>query len=157
MRGQLRARLNPATIIATLALCFAIGGGYALAFSGTGSVKTKVYFPTSTYGKAIAVKGMGQLQMRCDSTSGLNFYRFVNTTAASLVQQRAFETKAATYTSDDIGPNSNGAEHATNANDIETVRLELFSGSAMATVTLVTAAAGDSCSSAHMMATSSVE
>lgn len=83
MLNRLTSRVSPATVISTIALFVALGGGYALAFSGSGSLqKGSLLGPTSTLTSVRTLTGIGEIGAEC--TSGALEWKFVNTSGETL-------------------------------------------------------------------------
>jgi len=66
---RILSRLSYANVIATIALFAALGGGYAVAFSGSGTLQ-KAYFddftnPTTPFTTVRTLTGIGSLQANC--------------------------------------------------------------------------------------------
>jgi hypothetical protein len=63
----LKARLTFANVVSVIALFVALGGGYALAFSGGGSLaKARVTGLDADYQKVIELPGIGPLKAKCE-------------------------------------------------------------------------------------------
>jgi hypothetical protein len=99
MRGWLGRHLNPPTVIAVIALCVAVGGGYALAFSGSGSLERAKEngIDDAAFENVATLTGIGKLQASCEGNGSPILLRFKNTSNIKLVS-RAFGENAGEYT-----------------------------------------------------------
>lgn len=100
MRIWLRRHLNPPTVISVIALCAAVGGGYALAFSGSGSVERakEVGIDNSGFEAVATLTGVGKLQASCSGSGSPVSLRFKNTSGKTLVS-RSFQENDGNYES----------------------------------------------------------
>jgi hypothetical protein len=68
MLNRIISRVHPATVISTVALFVALGGGYALAFSGSGSLQKGALFGIPGDGTPVrSLTGVGEVQALCES------------------------------------------------------------------------------------------
>jgi hypothetical protein len=87
IRG-VRGKITSAHVIATIALFAALGGGYAVAFSGTGSLqKAAVDGLPESFVDVRSLTGFGALQARCDVAQNQTEIRFHNS-SSSVVEMR---------------------------------------------------------------------
>lgn len=85
MLRRFRRHLSPPMVVATIALFVALGGGYATAFSGSGTLqKGNVTGLTNSYTTVRTLTGIGSIQARCPS-DGNGILRFHNASGKSLV------------------------------------------------------------------------
>ena len=99
----LRHRPSPGTVLGTIAVFIALGGGYATAFTGSGSLQKAALDPVSTsFEDARSIKGFGMLEARCDGAETEVEYRFDNTGSNAFIIEA---TQDGTYQNhDSIGP-----------------------------------------------------
>ena len=89
-------------MISVIALCAAIGGGYALAVSGGGSVERgKEVGITGAYETVAVLTDIGRLRAACDGTGSPVSVAFKNTSGRKLVS-RTFEENAGDYSSREL-------------------------------------------------------
>lgn len=100
----MRRHLNPPTVISVIALCVAVGGGYALAVSGTGSLeRAKEVGITDAGSETVAVlTGIGRLKAGCEGTGSPVSLSFKNTSGGTVVS-RSFEENADDFASRELG------------------------------------------------------
>jgi hypothetical protein len=68
MLAKLRSKLSYANVVATMALFAALGGGYAVAFSGSGSLQKGSDLGISSNRETIrSLTGIGSIQAQCQS------------------------------------------------------------------------------------------
>jgi hypothetical protein len=85
MFKQVRSRITPATVISTIALFAALSGGYAVAFSGSGSLQKGADTPGAAFTDVRTLTDFGALQHQCNGTGdGVNL-RFRNSGSTPLV------------------------------------------------------------------------
>jgi hypothetical protein len=75
---RILSRINSAHVIATIALFAALGGGYAAAFSGSGSLQkeNEIGIDTANYETIRSLTGIGSLQAKCSGTqTTLRFHK----------------------------------------------------------------------------------
>jgi len=102
MRSWFARHLNPPTVISVIALCIAVGGGYAIAFSGSGSVeRAKEVGITPAYETVLVLSDIGRLRAACDGTGSPVTVAFKNTSGRNLVS-RTFEESAGDYASREL-------------------------------------------------------
>lgn len=110
MPKRLRRYLNPPMVIATIALFVALGGGYAAAFSGSGTLQkanvTGLSNDENEYTTVRTLTGIGTIIARCPNT-GLTEITFTNTSGKVLVMESTFshEGEASVPSSGGINPN----------------------------------------------------
>jgi hypothetical protein len=87
MLQPLISRLSPATVISTIALFVALGGGYAMAFSGSGSLQKAAKgggISTTQFETIRTITGIGSLQAKCNEFTGSLLVRVRNTSGEPL-------------------------------------------------------------------------
>jgi len=85
MIERLRPRLSFANVISMVALFAALGGGYAVAFSGSGTVQKAGKFGlTSGLQNVRTLKGIGGIRASCDEPSNNITLRFDNNSGKNL-------------------------------------------------------------------------
>jgi hypothetical protein len=76
-------------VVATIALFAALGGGYATAFSGSGTVQKGALsgagIPSASFATARTLTGIGSIQVRCDTTATDMIVRFHNSSGVTLL------------------------------------------------------------------------
>lgn len=126
MLKRLRPSIGSAHVIALLALFAALGGGYATAFSGSGTLqKGALDGVSTTYEDLRTLNGFGTLQVLCNTSSDLMGYRIDNTTNND-IHFRFFREANTPLADDGIVPSdaqSSGYESADNSG---AVRFHLF-------------------------------
>ena len=105
MRSRLRRHFNPPTVISVIALCIAMAGGYAAAFTGSGSVERakEVGIRLSGFETVVTLTDIGKLQASCAGTGSPISLRFKNTSPKRLVS-RSFEENSGDYQSAEPDP-----------------------------------------------------
>jgi hypothetical protein len=80
MLRRITSRITPSGVIATIALFAALGGGYAAAFSGSGTLQKAAVADVGTNFEDVrTLTGFGVLRARCDPTQNEAEYQFENT------------------------------------------------------------------------------
>ncbi|MGI9019867.1 MAG: hypothetical protein ACR2G3_04075 [Solirubrobacterales bacterium] len=99
----MRNHFNPPTVISVIALCVAVGGGYALAVTGSGSLeRAKEVGVTETGSETIvALTGIGRLKAACEGTGSPVSLSFKNTSGGTVVS-RSFEENADDFASGEL-------------------------------------------------------
>jgi hypothetical protein len=85
MLRKIHGRISPATVISTIALFAALGGGYASAFSGSGTLQKGALKPiptSSSFTQVRSLTGIGSIDARCDTGSAI--IRFKNTSGETI-------------------------------------------------------------------------
>ena len=111
-----RLRLpSPAMVVAMIALFAALGGGYAMAFSGSGTLQKSALDGLSTYPtfqNARTLVGFGTLQASCKDNGSDITYRLDNTTS-SVIEFRAVNELTDNSTADVVGVGEKSTEFDT--------------------------------------------
>jgi len=129
MRNRISRHLNPGTVIGTIALFVALGGGYATAFSGSGTLQKANKQPIPALTELRSLNGFGILRHfgTCNSGvfSGVNI-NFENTTSRPVVVH-SFNEENGTDATETVGVGEN--ENVITLGAVNTtVRLHLWKG-----------------------------
>jgi hypothetical protein len=87
MLKRLRRHLSPPMVVSMIALFAALGGGYATAFSGSGTLQkaNEIGISTTGYETIRTLTEVGSIQAHCDNTTGDISVRFHLTGFSMLV------------------------------------------------------------------------
>jgi hypothetical protein len=113
-------------VISVIALFAALGGGYALAFSGSGSLqKGSATNLTTSFTSFRTLTGIGNLQARCATGPDRTELRFHNSTSETLVVQGVREGDSAFLPGAGVDPGGDSTAFSTAAPQ-ETFRFHIL-------------------------------
>jgi hypothetical protein len=165
MISKLRKRLNPSLVIATMALFAALGGGYATAFSGSGTLQKANAIPTvDTFTDLRTLNGFGTLQHECVTGDGGRVdLRFVNTSSHNMLvfshseEEDDFDELA-------VPASTTSTEIQIPVHDLTQIHISRYAGIGptpdgknQVDLTLNTSAGGIACGASSVLALNSIE
>jgi hypothetical protein len=150
-------------VIAVIALFAALGGGYATAFSGSGTLqKAKDVNISSSFTDLRTLNGFGTLQVRCDTTDDEIEYR-LDDVVSDGTELRAFQLTNSPASSREVADAGGTTNPHPTGSQSSSTGLHLYKqGSSKAGVDIVAShrgPIGDVCTTAevHVMALNTVE
>jgi len=124
MLKRLRRHLNPALVISVIALFVALGGGYAVAFKGSGTLQKASAVPTSSDTNLRSLNNFGTLQHRCDGSGTI--ISLNNTTNNSVLLSRFDENNGSYNTATVSAGNKTQLYELVDGIPIKNVRFHLW-------------------------------